>query len=404
MSEYINNREYRQQTIKEIIKQLHDGKSVEEVKEQFEAAFQGVSAIEISEAEGALIQEGLPVSEVQRLCDVHASVFKGSIEEIHQPTDQTQIPGHPANTLMKENRQIEKIIEKEIMPYLSDAKDQLNREKLSEGMEQLVKINTHYSKKENLLFPYMEQYGITAPPKVMWGVDDEIRNQIKEVSILLAKGDAKEEELRQKAEDVINKVKEMIFKEENILIPMLLETLTQDEWKVIADESKEIGYLIDKVPVWMPVKETKEPISATPKVQEDLGLIELPSGVFKAEELTCMLNTLPFDITFVDKNDVVKYFSEGKERTFPRTKAIIGRNVSNCHPPKSVHIVEKIVEDFKNGVKDHEDFWINMGGKLILICYYAVRNEKGEYLGVLEVTQNIKPIQEITGEKRLMEQ
>lgn len=116
-----------------------------------------------------------------------------------------------------------------------------------------------------------------------------------------------------------------------------------------------------------------------------------------------MLNTLPFDIPFVDKNDVVKYFSEGKGRFFPRTKAIIGRNVSNCHPPKSVHIVEKIVEDFKNGVKDHEDFWINMGGNFILIRYNAVRNEKGEYLGVLEVTQNIKPIQEITGEKRLSE-
>ncbi len=403
MSEYINNREFRQQTIKEIIKQLHEGKSVEEVKEQFEAAFQGVSATEISEAEGALIREGLPVSEIQRLCDVHASVFKGSIEEIHQPTDQTKIPGHPANTLTKENRQIEKIIDNEIMPYLSDAKAQLNREKLLEGMEHLLKIDIHYLKKENLLFPYMEKYEITAPPKVMWGVDDEIRNQIKEVNALLAKGNTDEEELRQKTEDVINKVREMIFKEENILIPMLLETLTQEEWKVIADESGEIGYLIDKVPVWRPVQETKEPISEIPKVQEKLGLIELPSGVFEAEELTSMLNTLPFDITFVDKNDVVKYFSEGKERTFPRTKAIIGRNVSNCHPPKSVHIVEKIVEDFKNGVKDQENFWINMGGKFILICYYAVRNEKGEYLGVLEVTQNIKPIQEITGEKRLVE-
>lgn len=403
MSEYINNREYRQQTIKKIIKQLHDGKSVEEVKEQFEAAFQGVSATEISEAEGALIQEGLPVSEVQRLCDVHASVFKGSIEEIHQPTDQTQIPGHPADTLMKENKQIEEILDKEIMPFLSDTKAQINHEKLLEGMKRLLKIDIHYMKKENLFFPYMEQYGITAPSKVMWGVDDEIRNQIKEIIELLVKVGTKEEDLRQKTEDVINKVKEMIFKEENILIPMLLETLTQDEWKVIADGSEEIGYLIDNVPIWKPVKETKEPISETPKVQEDLGLIELPSGVLKVEELTSMLNTLPFDITFVDKNDVVKYFSEGKERFFPRTKAIIGRNVSNCHPPKSVHIVENIVEDFKNGVKDHEDFWINFGSNFILIRYYAIRNQKGEYLGVLEVTQNIKPIQEIKGEKRLLE-
>jgi len=131
------------------------------------------------------------------------------------------------------------------------------------------------------------------------------------------------------------------------------------------------------------------------------GVLTLPSGVLKTEEVIRMLDVLPFDITFVDKDDIVKYFSQGTERIFPRTKAIIGRNVSNCHPPASVHIVEKIVEDFKNGIKDHEDFWINMGEKFILIRYYAVRSEKGEYLGVLEVTQDIKPIQEITGEKRL---
>lgn len=402
MSEYINNREYRQQTIKEIIKQLHDGKSVEEVKEQFAEAFQGVSATEISEAEGALIREGLPVTEIQRLCDVHAAVFKGSIEEIHQPTDQTQIPGHPANTLFVENRQIEKIIAKEVEPNLSDSEDTLDRGKFTEAWEHLSKIHVHYLRKENLLFPYMEQYGITAPPKVMWGVDDEIRDQIKEVKELLSQNNINYDELKQKAEAAIDRVKEMIFKEENILVPMLLETLTQDEWKNIADESGEIGYLIDNVPAWKPVKDANVPTAENPKDNNEPGRVKLPTGLFEVEELTAVLNTLPFDITFVDKNDLVKYFSEGKERTFPRTKAIIGRNVSNCHPPASVHIVEKIVEDFKDGVKDHEDFWIKMGNKFVLIRYYAVRNEKGEYLGVLEVTQDIKPIQEIEGEKRLL--
>ena len=132
------------------------------------------------------------------------------------------------------------------------------------------------------------------------------------------------------------------------------------------------------------------------------GKIRLASGEFSVEELTCMLNALPFDITFVDKNDKVAYFSEGKERTFPRTRAIIGRNVSNCHPPSSVHVVEKIVEDFKAGRKDQEDFWIRMGEKYVLIRYYAVRSEQGEYLGVLEVTQDIQPLQELSGEKRLV--
>jgi len=398
MSESINNREYRQNVIKQVIKQLHEGKTVEEVKEQFEVAFAGVSATEISEAEGALIAEGLPVSEIQSLCDVHASVFKGSIQEIHQVTDQTQILGHPANTLKRENRELEEILEKQLKPYLSDLITDKSLAKVREGIGHLAKIDLHYSKKENLLFPYLEQYGITAPPKVMWGVDDEIRAQIKDVNRILTEAIGDLAEWKQKIESLMNKITEMIFKEENILLPMLLETLTQDEWKRIADESGDIGYLVERVPVWNPTIENKDVIKEEKSVP---GVLTLPTGVLKAEELIRLLDALPFDITFVDKDDIVKYFSQGAERIFPRTKAIIGRNVSNCHPPASVHIVEKIVEDFKNGIKEHEDFWINMGDKFILIRYYAVRGEKGEYLGVLEVTQDIKPIQEITGEKRL---
>lgn len=406
MSEYINNREMRQNAIKEIIKKLHEGKSVEEVKKLFEEAFHGVSATEISAAETALISEGLPVEEVQKLCDVHAAVFKGSIEEIHQPSDPTLIPGHPLNVLVKENEKITHIIENDIRPYLSSAKKSGREEysKLKEGVNQLKDLSVHYGKKENLLFPYMEKYGITAPPKVMWGVDDEIRDQVKETVEMLHKDTELNDALVEKIEKVLDKITEMIFKEENIMIPMLLEQLTQEEWKTIADESKEIGFMIDHVPQWNPAAgdQGKEKAEKTEKRAEEAGLIKLPSGEFKVEELTAMLNTLPFDITFVNKDDVVKYFSEGKERAFPRTKAIIGRNVSNCHPPASVHIVEQIVEDFKAGTKDQEDFWIQMAGKYILIRYYAVRSLKGEYLGVLEVTQDIKPIQEITGEKRLL--
>lgn len=401
MSELINNREMRQNTIKEIIRQLHEGKTVDEVKQQFETAFEGVSASEISAAEAALISDGLPVEEVQRLCDVHAAVFKGSIEEIHQPSDPTLIPGHPLNVLVRENKKISHRMENEIRPYLSLTKmeNQEDFEKLLEGVRSLKEISLHYQKKENLLFPYMEKYGITAPPKVMWGVDDEIRNQVKDVIEALEKKEEKNEVLIQKTEKLLDKISEMIFKEENIMTPMLLEQLTEDEWKIIADESPEIGFIIDHVPEWKPAGNKEE------KKQEpeaEAGLIRLPSGEFKVEELTSMLNTLPFDITFVNKDDVVKYFSEGKDRAFPRTRAIIGRNVSNCHPPASVHIVEQIVEDFKTGKKDQEDFWIKMAGKYILIRYYAVRSDKGEYLGVLEVTQDIVPIQEITGEKRLV--
>lgn len=398
MSEEINNREYRQKVLKELISQLHDGKSSDEVKDRFAAVFGNVSAEEIAQAEQALITNGLPVSEVQRLCDVHAAVFKGSIEEIHRPSDPSEIPGHPANTFKQENRAIEKLTD-EIREQLAMLKDSSAEKKIAAALERLAEIDCHYLKKENLLFPYMEQYGITAPPKVMWGVDDEIREQFKEIGRKFKAKDTVQ--LRESIEALLDKITEMIFKEENILLPMLLENLTQDEWKSIAEESGELGYcLIDRVPVWTPVD--KKEAEAVRKEKAAPGVITLPTGVLKTEELVRMLDTLPIDITFVDKDDTVKYFSQSAERIFPRTKAIIGRKVSNCHPPASVHIVEKLVEDFKAGRKDNEDFWIDMGEKYILIRYFAVRNEKNEYLGVLEVTQNIRPIQAIQGEKRLV--
>ncbi len=395
MSESINNREYRKEVIKEIIMDLHDGKTVDEVKEKFEEVFAGVSSTEITEAEQALINEGLPISEVQRLCDVHSAVFKGSIEEIHREEDPTKTPGHPANILMLENREIEKIIEEQIIPYVEKG----DLKSILKGLDALEILEIHYSKKENNLFPYMEKYGITAPPKVMWGVDDEIREDLKMLKSDLSHGVFNEDH-KKGVEDLINRINEMIFKEESIMLPMLLDTMTQDEWKIVANDSSEIGEILESVPVWNPDKEAKE------EYKEDIkepGSIVLPTGVFNVEELTHMLNTLPFDITFVGNDDNVRYFSQGKERIFARTKSVIGRNVSNCHPPASLHIVDGIVEDLKSGKKDHEDFWIKKGDIYVYIRYFAVRDEEGKYLGVLEVSQNIKPIQEITGEKRLVE-
>lgn len=396
MSEQINNREHRKEAIKHILSELHAGKSVEEVKEIFASAFEGVSAMEISEAEAALIAEGLPVAEVQNLCDVHAAVFKGSIKDIHKPFELTEIFGHPANILKRENRFIEDLLETRVKPYISALPKADAAEAIKHALADLACIDIHYLRKENLLFPYLEKYGITAPPKVMWGVDDEIRRELKEITVAVS-ADTLAPNLKAELKSLAEKITEMIYKEEHILLPMLLETLTEDEWKQIARESGEVGYLIDPVPVWNPVYAVMDAEEASAP-----GVISMPSGSLEREELISMLNTLPFDITFVDKNDAVKYFSEGAERIFPRTRAVIGRNVENCHPPASVRIVEKILEDFKSGRKEHEDFWIKKGDRYILIRYFAVRGKIGEYLGVLEVTQDIRPLQEISGEKRLL--
>lgn len=407
MSEYINNREYRQKVLKELITELHNGKSVEEVKPRFEKLIEGISPTEISEMEQALIMEGMPVEEIQRLCDVHAAVFKGSIAEIHGQQKDEDVPGHPVHTFKLENKAIEEFIENDLKNHLNnflsnDSRENLNL--LSKDLEQLMEIEKHYGRKENLLFPYLEKYGITAPPKVMWGVDDEIRAELKEAINLLGECKGNKEEVGEKVNNVINRITEMIYKEEKILLPMALEHLTEDEWLSIEEASSEYGYcFIEPVKKWKPKRVNVEArIQAEGEKPVKDGYIKFETGLLLPEEIEAIFNTLPIDITFVDKDGIVKYFSQAKERIFPRPKTVIGRTVENCHPPASVHIVQQIVEDLQSGKKDHEDFWIKMKDMYAYIRYFAVRNSQGEFLGIVEVTQNIKPIQEITGEKRLL--
>lgn len=405
MSEIINNREYRQKILKELILELHQGKSVEDVQARFATLIEGVSATEISEMEQALIAEGMPVEEIQNLCDVHAAVFKGSIEEIHAATKGEDVPGHPVHTFRQENQALEQLINGELLPQIEALRNGNGQavQQLSKSLEQLWEIDRHYSRKENLLFPYMEKYGITAPPKVMWGVDDEIRAQIKEARKATTDGQTDGAAAADLLTAALDRVNEMIFKEENILFPMVLDTLSEDEWVTIRDASDEIGYCLVQPEVrWNPTRINvveKEESKGVPPSND--GYVLFDAGLMLPEEINAMLNTLPIDITFVDKEGSVKYFSQGKERIFARPKTIIGRQVSNCHPPASVHIVEEIVADLMSGKKDHEDFWIRMGEKFVYIRYFAVRNAKGEYLGTVEVSQEINEIQALTGEKRL---
>lgn len=406
MSEIINNREYRQKVLKELIMELYSGKSPDEVKARFEKLIEGVSASEISEMEQNLIMEGMPVTEVQRLCDVHAAVFKGSIEEIHEVKSPMEIPGHPLHTFKIENEAIENFINNNIKSHIESFKkspDVQNKNMLTQDFNTLWDVDKHYLRKEHLLFPYLEKYGITAPPKVMWGVDDEIREGIKAVKGMLQESQINMDKLALKAEEVISKISEMVFKEKSILFPMAVDTLMEDEWIKIERESDEMGYcLVEPQGRWIPDRVNLEEKEEEKVEKVENGYVKFDTGILSFKEISSMLNTLPFDITFIDKDDIVKYFSQGKERIFARTRAVIGRTVQNCHPPASVHIVNKMLEDFKAKNKDYEDFWIKMGDLYVYIRYFAVRGEKGEYLGTLEVTQNIKPIQEIKNEKRLL--
>ncbi|MFK5884173.1 MAG: DUF438 domain-containing protein [Candidatus Izemoplasma sp.] len=407
MSEFINNDSIRREKLKALIKELHAGASVDDVKERFKKEFGGVTTTEISQMEQELVAEGLPIAEVQKLCDVHASVFDGSIKDIHPKEDNALIKGHPVFIFMLENEKIEEVIEKEIKPYIETLKQGFDNTAvlmLRVGFERLATIDVHYSRKENVLFPMLEKYNITAPPKVMWGIDDEVRAEIKEVLSILAQDTFDKEILIEKAESTIHKTSEMVFKENNILIPLMNTTFTIVEWFKIDKAQAEFGLcLIDPQDAWdIKLEDIDDQDEEGNEIINPEGEIKFDAGSLLPEEINAILNTVPLDMTFVDKNDKVKYFTQGKERIFDRPITIIGREVSMCHPPSSVHIVEQIVKDLRSGKKDNEDFWIQMGPMFVYIRYFAVRGKDGEFLGTLEVSQNIKPIRDLEGEKRLI--
>jgi len=411
MSEMIHNEAAkgldpaRQHHLKRLIMDLHAGRPKEEVIREFRGLFAGVSSEEIAAIEATLVSEGMPVEEIQRMCDVHAAVLGTSIADIHLPAKAIDTPGHPLNQLEAENKAIEDLISGKLAPAIaaySKLASEENGFALLDALNGLADVDKHYLRKENLIFPFLEKAGITAPPKVMWGVHDEIRAMIKGAKVLVM---GKRAEAARVAADAAQKVSDMIFKERNILYPMITNALSEDDWLKVERESDELGYcLVPPTEKWSPERvglPSEDPGAAYSGAPVGSS-INLGTGILKAKQLELMLNALPVDITFIDENDVVRYFSNGKERIFPRNRTIIGRLVQNCHPPKSMAVVEKILEDFKSGAKEHEDFWINMRGKMIYIRYFAVRDEQGRYIGTLEVSQEISEIRSLEGEKRIM--
>ena len=394
--------------LKEIIGKLHSGATPESVKEEFLQKFGSVSAEDLAAAEKQLMEEGMKLEQVQKLCDVHAFVFEDNLQAVSKSKQSDSTPGHPAFVFKGENTGLKAFLAKEFEPALEAfTKDSSEKHTtaLLQAVKSLSKLHMHYQRKENLLFPYLEKAGITAPPKVMWGVDDEIRDLWKEAIADLGK---KGKAVLPVVQKLLEQVKCMITKEYNILMPMLLENLDSDDWLTVARDSADIGYCFNggvegaspsDALAWY---RWNFSMSGKEDTFEQSGdKVKLPSGNFTLEELTCLLNAMPADITFVGRDDKVRYFSEGKERVFPRTRSIIGRDVAHCHPPKSLHIVEKLVEEFKAGTKDEESFWLQRGNQFVLIRYYAVRSEKGEYLGVMEVTEEISALRSLKGNKLL---
>lgn len=406
MSELINNSAERKKRLKELILRLHEGETEEKVRQDLLTTLSNIPYGEVVEVEQELISEGLPEDEVLRLCDAHSSVLHGSVDL----SAAQKIPeGHPADVLINENRELRRVVSEieNLVSAISYGNGPVKEDEIFRliGLfNSLWDVDKHYQRKEYLIFPYLEKQGITGPPKVMWGKHDEIRELIKGSIELLRSGGITREELAAAAEIILlpaaRGVKDMTTKEEEILLPMAMDNLTEADWYAIQRQSLEIGYcLYDPKVAWKPGWAQEETLQEMNRTADS---VQLPSGSFTVEELLAILNRLPIDMTFVDRNDRVKYFSQSEERIFQRNRAILNRDVRHCHPPASAHIVDRIIEDFKSGKATRAPFWINIGGKMIHIEYFALRNEKGEYLGTLEVSHNVSPYRELEGEQRIL--
>jgi DUF438 domain-containing protein len=415
MSEITNTIQKKKEHLKELILKLHNGTHPEEVRHQIKKILGQVPYKMVVDVEQELINEGLDVKEVLGLCDIHAEVLKGNIDH---SGENIAPPGHPVHTFKEENNALLKEIQKiqNIFIQIQDQKDNFeqNIEHLQIHFNNLGDIEKHYQRKENLLFPFLEKNNITGPPKVMWGKHDEVRELLKKSITALKdlRSSTNEESTsknRSKSEKfelvlgadlspALNAIQEMIFKEEKILFPMSMDTLDNKNWYSVYKQSAEIGFcLIDPQDKWKPENleyDNNEPIQN--------NKINLSTGKLTVPEIGAIFNTIPFDVTFVDSDDTVRYFSQGDDRIFPRNNAILGRKVQLCHPPKSVHIVEQILNDFKSGSHKKASFWITLNDRFIVIEYFALRDNEGKYLGCLEVTQDLTEKKKLEGQKRLL--
>ncbi len=407
MSEYIRNSEQRKEILKRLIRELHEGKSVEEVRGEFARLLRDAGASEIAAVEQALIAEGLPENEVKRLCDVHVAVFRESLEAQPRPE---AVPGHPVHTFRAENEAVVPVLEElgRALDALKAGHKAAELERARQALRRLREYEKHYLRKENLLFPFLEKHGFSGPSRVMWAIHDDIRAAWKALEAALTApmdGPEFDRQLDRAFLPLEKMIREMIVKEENILFPTSLEKLSHEEWLAIRDQEPTIGYCyVQPGDLWPPhaAETAVSPVVAEPSGPPE-GLIPLQTGALSLAELNLILQHLPVDLTFVDKDDRVRFFSQTRERIFPRAATVIGRKVQQCHPPASIQKVQRILDDFRAGRRDRAEFWIQMQGRFIYIVYYAVRDEKGEYQGTLEVTQDIGRLRELQGERRLLE-
>jgi uncharacterized protein len=389
----------RAEVLKGIIRDLHDGIPVDEAKRRFAALVEDVDPSEIAHMEQQLMAEGLPSTEIRRLCDVHVQVFKESLDR----QAGAELPdGHPVQVFLAENRELEAEVRRanELVTKLADRPQPELGIALARSIERLGEVERHYQRKENQLFPFLERQGIVGPPQVMWAIHDEVRALLKQARSAVAEHDLVR--LAECLPTLTQKLADMAYKENNILFPLSLQVLEEKDWSEIRAGEESIGYAFGQQPAPVPRAAVNDGDGAA-TTASGARLLPLDTGLLTLEQVNLMLRALPVDVSFVDENDEVRYYSEGRERIFPRSPAVIGRKVQNCHPPKSLETVNRILREFRQGRKDAAEFWISLGGRFVHIRYVALRDGAGRYRGTLEVTQDVTAIRLLEGQRRLLD-
>lgn len=382
--EYTNQE--RIDLLKDLLDRLNKGEALDAVRTDFVREFQDVEASEIMKAEQQMIKEGMPVTEVQKLCDVHAALFHGNIRQERERMAEEYVKevGHPLYTFTKENEALKAV--------LDEAREALSRHEVDRKLlERVRELAIHYAKKGDLLYPHLKvRYGISGPSDVMWTVDDEIRDELAALSRKLQDKNPEsvlqgEKEL-QRFEAVLTRAEEMIYKEEKILFPNCALNFTRDEWIRIYHDSKDYALCFGVENAVWPEAETAvdKMREATPGNQE----IVMAGGHMTVAQLTAMLNTIPMEITFVDDQNINRFFNEGP-KDFKRPKMAIDREVFSCHPPKIEAKVRMILNEFRAGTLDKVPVWMEKNGKTMLVTYMAVRDHDGNYIGTLELVQDM---------------
>lgn len=392
------------------IKQLYtEGKlTVEEAKERMKNEVGKISPEEFAAAEQLLKDEDpdeCKNEDVRTMLDI----FEGLI-----PETEPQLPyGHPIDAYKRENKKLEELLKQG---------DVL----LSKGfihnpwlvlMEQILQYKTHFSRKQNQLYSVLERKGFDRPSTTMWTYDDYIRNEMNTAMELLQT--EKHEAFFKAYETMAIDLRDLMNKEEMILYPTSLKLIPEVEFEDMKSGDREIGFFLIDMPEYSPKKTERATQQNSSGFMGDLAdllskhgygqsidekdkVLDVAEGKLTLEQINLLYRHLPVDISFVDEKNLVAFYTDTTHRVFPRSKEVIGREVKNCHPPKSVHLVEEIIEKFRNGEQDRAEFWINKPDIFIYILYVAVRDEQGKFRGVMEMMQDCTHIRKLEGSRTLL--